>query len=118
MGFANPRRLTRRGSSKFKLYNYDYQEITSNDINNINNFLGDNNLGDYSGLSLVNKISVDLDNDNREESIYTISNMYMDGKIRLWTSLIFILYGFENVTFWQREYLSILFCGRARAVVL
>lgn len=79
-----------KGSSKFKLYNYDYQEITSNDINNINNFLSDNNLGDYSGLSLVNKISVDLDNDNREESIYTISNMYMDGKISHYFSIIFI----------------------------
>jgi len=73
-----------------KYVEYSEEEITNSDYNKINSLLVENNINiDSKNLPYIKKYTIDLDNDNVNEYVYSVSNNYKSDIGQLF-SLVFI----------------------------
>lgn len=97
-----------RGKTKYSVENANYLETNISDYKNIEKILIDNEI-EYNipDLPIKNKLVLDMNNDNINETIYFISNTFDDTTNKKAFSLIALVDNTNNITYIHREVVGI-----------
>lgn len=77
-GFSDDTILGISPKSKIRIYPYSYEELNQNDYDELHMLLSQKGINGYDELSVSHKISYDFDNDGNQETIYLLSNAFIE----------------------------------------
>lgn len=78
------------GTLSLDVYDVEEGEPTDSDISIVNNALSQLNISSQNTYSFFQKSTLDVDNDSIDETIYNVSNYYVEGDVDTRFSIIFM----------------------------
>ena len=75
-------------NKKYSVPDYEIEELNGSDLANLNQMLKEHNIRDYN-LSVNQKVTIDLDNDGKKETLFAASNLFEDEDADGYFSLVY-----------------------------